>query len=346
MRKIKISFIFAFFGAAFLLNAETKKLPDIDSLKVLPVSLVMDTTENEEIACPALPVISKDDVIVFFDNKLKQLFLTRLKNPKMLPISRSGEGPKEYASSVNSIIIDNELFYMIDYKGKILCFSLKGEFKWEVATRKNVTQIIGKRGDNFYLTESAFTEKLDVNLSLLEWEKGRGFRQIYALPTLTAHMDAIIDGKIQKGCGVYTYAYPAYTICGDTIWAAADEKYRFKIFDLNGKVKKTVSIEAPKPEVASHESMVKDNYAIMDIFCDPPYIYIVSNYFKDGKPRVDLFTPDGKLVKSFLFPYKANSSNAFSGRPSTQTASISGPYFIYVDGDESGFKIYRITPGL
>jgi hypothetical protein len=143
--KYIIVFIVLLFLLFMVLPGEThQKLPPIDSLKELPVTLISDFTEQEELGAPALPVITRDGALFFHDNKLKQLFKSHIDNRKLIPISRYGEGPREYLVIMDMLIHDKSI-YIIDSKQKILCFGLNGEFKWEKRMDASYVRIAVKK---------------------------------------------------------------------------------------------------------------------------------------------------------------------------------------------------------
>jgi hypothetical protein len=332
-------------GVSFpVLPAENQKLPPIASLKELPVTLASDFTGHEEIASPALPVITRDGNIFFFDKKLRQVFKTHIDNQALIPISRKGEGPKEYMFVIHMLIQDGFL-YLSDSPGKLLCFGLNGEFKWEERTNFNLARIVAKSGDIFYLSKTSEFTKDAAYIGIYEWKKGEKERLLNQLPMLTLICDSIINGKRTSGAGYIYIANPVFSLCKDTIIAAGSKEFTFNLLDLKGNLKKTVAVEAPEPEPNKHLKSLPgktgDIYPIMDIFCDPPYIIIISNYFKEGKPRVDFFTMEGKLKKSFLMPVEVDSQSSIMSA-NTRVAAVSNSYLLYTDTQEIGFKVYRI----
>jgi hypothetical protein len=330
---------------SFFLHAENQKIPSIDTLKTLPVQLVLDATTNEDIASPSMPVMAKNGTLFFFDVKLKQVFKTHMDNPKLIPISRSGEGPKEYAG-VTSMIIENDLLYLVDWKGKILCFGLNGDFKWEEPTRKDRLDLKGKRGDKFYITAPSFQDNGQLSMDFCEWQKGGKLRLIYRLPELIVIGSSMVNGKIIKGSAIFPVSEPVFSVWNDNLFTAADSRYKFDIRGLDGKIRKSIIIDAPEPELNESQnhfaSSIEKTYALMDTYYDPPYIFVISNYFRDGKPRVDLFSSDGKLKKSFIMPVKVNCQSSMGGSDN-KSAVFSNRYLFYSNWEESGFQVYRVS---
>lgn len=345
MKHIIVFIVFLLLLFMVLPGETHQKLPPIDSLKELPVTPVSDFTEHEELGAPALPVITRDGTLFFHDYKLKQLFKSHIDNGKLVPISRYGEGPKEYVVIMDMLIQDESL-YMIDSKQKILCFGLNGEFKWEKRMDASYVRIAAKKGDSFYLEGlSIGSEKLIAN-GLFQWKRGEKSSLVTQLPKCFFRGHSLIGGKIQKNTAVIYVAEPVFTICSDVLITAASKEYTFEIRDLKGTLKKTITVDAPPPELSKYvkrfgERAGKVVYAVMDIFWDPPYIIVIPAYFKDGKPRVDFFTLNGELKKSFLMPVIIEGQSRLKFKP--RIAAISNGYLLYMDWEEVGFKVYRLT---
>lgn len=345
MRKVLIPFALMtalVFGNT--LAADAGKLPPIGSLKDLPVTLVADFMDHDDIASPALPIITKDGTIFFFDQKLHQVQRTHLDNKELKPIGRKGEGPKEYYYA-RSMLVRDGLLYISDEKQKLLCFDLDGEYKWEKRLGKAYPRIIGKIGASFLIESTVWDEKNLVNAhgGLFLWKDGQKTTMLVSLPKCAGSATAVIGGKRVKGGAVFDIANPAMAICVDTIVTSASKNYTFDLRGLDGASKKTVTLEAPEPEMYKFAERGKGgdgHYAILDIFCHKSYIAIISSYFKNGKPRIDFFSMDGTLVKSYLMPVEIESQSNLSGK--FKAAVISNGYLLYKDPDEVGFKVYRI----
>lgn len=334
------------------LPAETQKLPPRESLKELPIEIAADFLDHDEIASPVMPVIAKDGTIFFYDAKLKQVFKTHLDNHTLIPLSRHGEGPKEYIH-ISDMLIDGEFIYMIDSKQKILCFGIDGTYKWEKRTDILYEKILDKKGDTFYLVgKSDFSNDL-VHEGVFKWNQDQKRRLVTQLPQLYAETSAymIKDGKEIKTPGILFLAKPVFCVCKnkDMIITSANNQYQFNILNTNGTVIRTISINAPPPEYNKFQKKLKSlsnkkPNAIFDIFCEPPFIIIISNYFKEDKPRVDFFSMEGILKKSFLMPVKMDVETFILTRRG-RLAEIANGFLLYTDLDEVGFMVYKIKPG-
>ena len=333
--------------------AENQKLPPIESLTELPVEMAADFLDHDEIASPAMPVIAKDGTIFFYDSKLKQVFKTHLDNHTLLPISRQGEGPKEYID-VRDMLIDGKYIYIIDAKQKLLCFDIDGIYQWEKRTDTRYDNLLAKRGDAFYLVGTSYDRSDFFNKSLFKWVEGQKRSLVSQLPQLYAKVEAMTPGhkKIENAVGIFLFARPVFCVCKDKdmIITAANNQYQFNILNTNGGKIKTITINAPPPEDNKYQKKFKElfkdkPYAISDIFCEPPHIIIISNYFRDDKPRVDFFSMEGMLKKSFLMPVNMNPETIIFNRRGRLAEIVNG-FLLYIDLDEVGFRVYRIKPGV
>lgn len=321
------------------LPAENIKLPAINSLKELPIILEADFSRDEAIASPAMPVISKDGIIFFFDFKLKQLYKTHLKNRALTPISREGEGPQEYSTFISGMFISGDFVYLIDSKGKMLCFGTDGFYKWEEAIHKSFNGIKGKIDDKFYL-EAYGGSTGSITMELLEWTRGKNTRLIKELPLVFSRGRAIINGKLVENGGFFFIMSPVFSITGDWLISNASPEYKLDFLNLKTNESRNITVTAPKPEL--NEALKKNPnastiqaYSIIQVYEAASYIISISNYFFDQKPRMDFFTLDGKLAASYLAPFKMEDVKL----PFT----IQENFLIYSDPQETGFKIYSFS---
>jgi hypothetical protein len=328
-----------------------EKFPGKNTLKELPVELVLDFYENENVAGASMPVLSEKGDIFFYDGKLNQLLRTHLDDQKVIPISRIGDGPKEYGGGIHSLIVQDNFLYVLDYKYKLLCFTLKGEFKWEEPTRGVYLDIVGKYGDSFFLSRYGVDDIHAQSVSLIQWTKtdsGAEKKKLLALPMQVIRTDAIFDGKVVKGAGIYTLSKPVFSLYKDELIGAAGTEYKLDFFDFKGKPKRSIRVEAPSPEpskmLKKMNATPENTYTVMDVFSNDSYIIVVSSYFKEDKPRIDFFSPGGKLVKSYVLPFPVDSQSRFKYK--TRNATFAFNYLLYTNWRESGFRIYRykITP--
>jgi len=278
------------FGMGFSANAETQKLPPINSLKDLPVQLVMDTMESEELASPCLPEVSKDGVIFFYDYKLKQLYRTSIKNQKLFPISRQGSGPKEYNGGISEMLLDKELIYTLDENGKLMCLGINGDFKWEKQTRTPWMKFIGYRNDKFYFSDTNLKSMKEATFIAIEWKQGEKSRDIIEIPALTMQVDAIDNGKVIPNGAVGFLGKPVFALINNTFVVSGSETYQFDLMGMDGKLIKQIKYNEEYPQCLDYRENKYRRFAIEKICPDSQYIWIFSKYYLNGKPRIDAFT--------------------------------------------------------
>lgn len=334
----KLSFAILFVSMCFSISAvEKQKLPAIDTLKDLPLKQVANFMDHEELASSALPVISTSGDLFFYDSKHKQLFKSNVENHKLTPISKFGEGPKEYAG-VTGLIIEGKHLFVSEGKGKIIRFDLNGVFQEEWRTKGHLlTKMIAKDGDSFYMEGMQMTSK-GLGLALYLVQKGHEAKQIMALLSKSARADAVgRDGKVIKGGGIFPLDSPVYYVTNNRIYSSASEDYEFNIHDKSAKKIQTVYAEFPdaKSALKNYKKYSTTAYSITDIFVSNKHIIVITNFLKNDKPRIDFFDFNGTYKKSFILPFKT----WFHLYPAV---SVSGHYLIHTDRDEVGFTVYEI----
>jgi len=333
-----------------LLNGENKtdkiKLPPIETLKELPLELVADFTENEDIASPALPIMNAKGDLFFYDWKLSQVTKTHLENQEVKAIGRQGEGPGEYIW-VLGICTDDQNVYITDSKRKLLCFDLKGKYKWETRTSNDNRGVIGVNGEIYYMEGIVDLSKLDKSTQgFFEFQKDKPQRLIVDEPLFILLGSASSPTGKKGAVGIFFLGFPAMLLDlkGDQIITAAEPDYQINFYDLQGKTKKSIQCETLKPQFSEGLKKIAKNkkniYAVMDIFLIKDRLAVISNYFIQGKPRLDLFDMKGKLIASYLMPFQVDKrGHRLSG--GAKTVRFTQGYVIYKDPDYSGFKIYR-----
>jgi len=125
-----------------------KIFPPIENLDELELFPVADFTEIPEIASAAMPVISSEGDIFFFDSRLKQLFKSDLSSQKVIPIGRYGEGPGEY-TGIMGLLLENDNLYFLDVHRKIVCLDKEGHLIWEEKFTPNLLEYLVKKGKPF-----------------------------------------------------------------------------------------------------------------------------------------------------------------------------------------------------
>jgi len=316
-----------------------KKLPLIENLDELELFPVADFTEITEIASSAIPAISSEDEIFFFDSRLKQLFKSDLSNRKLVPLGRYGEGPGEY-TGIMGLLLENDNLYFLDGHRKIVCLDTEGHLIWEEKFTPNFTGMIGKKGEAFYFTEVKTDEHGHFMMGLNEWTRARGPRLLCEKPIITVRGNAIVDGKIVKGGGFFFLANPAFAHIGNVLAVSASNKYEFEILDLDGNITHTYTFKAPDPDATEMMKKLKSaesvkNYAIAKILFLNEELLIVSHYYLEDKPRIDRFSLSGDLLSSHILPLDFN--------PPYKDVVMQGDYLVYMDRDHPGFKVFQFS---
>lgn len=316
-----------------------KALPPIEDLEELALLQVADFTKTSKLASAAFPIVSSGDETFFFDFRLKQLFKTDLDPQKIISVGRSGEGPGEYTRILGLLLEDKNL-YVLDARRKVICMDTAGNLVWEEKFTPDFNGVIGKRGDVFYFTEMKTHENGLFMLGLAEWTRANGARPICEKPIVTAQGYAIYEGKRIEGGGIFFLANPAFAMIRNTLVVSASDKYEFDILDFNGNITLMHAFKAPDPELTEkmkgfNSSENLRNYAIAKIMPLNGDFLIVSNYYIKGRPRIDRFSPSGKLVSSHILPFEFD--------PPSKDIVIQGEYLFYIDRDYPGFQVFRFS---
>ncbi|HDT13019.1 MAG TPA: hypothetical protein ENO03_01545 [Candidatus Aminicenantes bacterium] len=275
--------------------------------------------------------------MVFFDSRLNQLFRSRLDGTDLLPVGRSGEGPGEY-TRVLGLLLENDRIYVLDARRKVICLDAAGGLVWEEKVDSDLTGLIGKRGDVFYFSERILDDSGRFTLGMTEWSRSEGPRILCERPIVIAQGNAVYEGKMIRGGGLFFLAEPAFAVIGDALVVSASDKYEFDLLDFDGQVRQGYAFEAPEPDQvkdaqALDPSEILKNYAIARIMPWRDGFLAVSNYRLNGKPRVDRFSAAGELVSSHYLPFEFD--------PPSKNIVIRGDHFFVIDREETGFRVYR-----
>ncbi len=339
MKQVLYILFFSMLAPVLVVGADNPTLPAIRSLKELPVELVKDFTGNKNIASPAQPVAAGEGSLFFYDYKLKQLGKANLEDDTITAVGRFGEGPKAYAGTA-SLWGDEAFVYCVDRKGKLHCFDPKGEFLWEDRLDKVNPRLVGMgNGGIFFYTFSRYSSKVR-SLRLFNRQKDKRALELMTLPVEFIAMKAYSNGKLLKGGGVMNVAVPAVALWDGMLVTSAYRDYRFDLRDLSGKQKSRVTMAAPAPQINPlwkkfKNIDVKKLYAIREIYPFKSTLAVVSNYYREDKPRIDFFDKKGTLLQSYILPFKANGGG--------DSVSIQGGYLFFWEWRKTGFKIYKIN---
>ncbi len=315
------------------------ELPPMEGLEDLPLLQVADFTKTPEIASAGYPIVSSEDEVFFFDSRSRQLFKSDLDRPKLRPVGRPGEGPGEY-SMVMGLLLEKERLYVLDARRRIIRMDTAGQLVWEEKFTYDFTGLVGKKGDAFYLAELRTQEDGRFLLGLTEWTRDKGARLLCEKPIVTARGYALYEGKRIEGGGIFFLANPAFAMIKNALVASASARYEFDISDLDGIILQTRVYGAPAPELT--EDMKKfdsskdlGNYAIAKILPLERGFLAVSNYYLNGKPRIDRYSPSGELISSHILPFEFD--------PPSKDVVIQGEYLFYIDRELPGFRVFRMA---
>ncbi len=323
------------------LSAETVKLPDIDSLKPLPLTLVADFTDHDDVASPTLPTISKDGKIFFVDAKLKQAVISAVKDTKLIKIAGSGEGPKEYALIAYDVLIAGNRLYLVDYKRKMLCFDLEGHFKWEKRFRRvPIEKLLGVDKDRIYTLGGDFTKDGKMIMVVHALHKENEPLRYHGMPVLYTTGSALLEGKMVNDAGIFPVCKPAAALINGNIVTAHHHEYVLERFKPDGTLIDKIKLDAPNPKFAENQQgnakkFADQVYAVRNIFPYKNGMAVISNYFVGKNPRIDFFSAEGKLEKSFILPLPLAEE--------TKLMRITGDYMVCTDAREIGFEVYTIN---
>ncbi len=150
----------------------------------------------------------------------------------------------------------------------------------------------------------------------------------------------MVEGQVQEGGGIFFLAFPAFAVTRSGLVVSAGSSYQIELLDFEGEIITTIHKKAPKPIIT--ESIKKyvwvenlKNMAVSRILSFDDDLLIISNYFRENKPRVDRFSRAGKLKKSYLLPLEFDYP--------AKTVTIQNDLLIYIDREQSGFKAYRMN---
>jgi len=314
-------------------------LPPIEGLGELPLHQVADFTKTPELASAGYPIVSSEDEVFFFDIRLRQLFKSDLDRPMLRPVGSPGEGPGEY-TRIMGLLLEKDHLYVLDARRKIICMDTAGKLVWEEKIPYDFTGLVGKNGDAFYLAERRAQDDGQFMLGLTEWTRDKGARLLCEKPIVTARGYALYEGKLIEGGGIFFLANPVFAMIKNALVVSASVKYEFDISDLDGIILQTRLYGAPAPELTeamkkSDSSMDLGNYAIAKILPLERGFLAVSNYYLEGKPRIDRYSPSGDLISSHILPFEFN--------PPSKDVVIQGEYLFYIDTQLTGFQVFRIA---
>lgn len=337
MRKLVYILTLTVFVLGFC--GKTGNFTPMEKLKPLKLSLVANFTELEELGLIGdVELLGKREAI-FYDAQKKAVYRTPLSTKELTPIGRPGEGPGEY-SSLSDLYVNGNRIYMVDRKDKIIMYSTEGKFLSEQKLKSHFFRawFLGKIDKDFIMATLVMKNRIEPYLGIYRWRNGKEPELITENPVSQKTTKRESDGKI--AFQIFFISLPSYAVVGNKIFAAASHRYTFSFLNKEGKILKNVTIEAPKPQLFPFFRKIKGMernkaYAIIYAHQCREKLCVISSYFKENFPRLDVFSTNGRYLKSYILPLEYK-------RPIAYSIKIQGDYLIYYSIDESGFKIYRL----
>jgi hypothetical protein len=315
-------------------------LPDIKSLPELKLELVLDLSDHSDVGLPWAGRISPRGDFVFFDVQLRRVMIMPFSGRGGRTIGSFGEGPGEY-QNVLDIRLEDDGILILDSRGRLIEFGWEGRWKRERKLPGVYDKILGRIGEDVYLSGRIISPESFFDKAVVKWREGEK-----AVPLFKMSSDAIrtqastLDGKSMTG-GMFTLSEPAFAFLENGFAAAADSRYRILHFDPAGKERSSWEVKAPDPEYYGRMFGMyngkRSAYAVRDMFPLPGAVAVVGNFFRDGKPRLDVFDRTGKRTSSWVIPLSCEAPYC--------RCQIEGEYLIHFSSEE-GTRIYRMISRL
>ncbi len=320
----------------------SQALPDIKSLPELKVEPVLNLSDYPDIGSPAVGRISPQGEFVFFDSRLHQIMVISLDGQNKRSIGSYGQGPGEYLR-VRDILVDDDSIIILDQRSFLIEYDRGGQLQREMKLPVSCSKILGQSGHIYYLSGRIASEAGFFEHAVIKWSEEAGALTLFKMKSDVVRTEAYSnDGQKLSGGGLVNVQDPAFAFLGTELAASAGSPYLIHFYDLAGKEIRTWKIKAPKPQFSGplvnfYNKAGKEAYAIRNIFVWPDRLAVVSNFFRNGQPRLDCFDPQGKLTSSWLMPLADDPPSSYS--------LIEPGYLIYFSQAE-GCRIYRILSTL
>jgi len=319
---------------------DDQSLPDLKSLPELKLELVLDLSDHPDAGLPWVGRISPRGEFVFYDARLHRIMIMPFDGRNARTVGSFGEGPGEYQNVLDIRLEENGLF-ILDSRGRIVEFGWEGSWRRDRRLPRSYEKILGRSGDSFYLVGRDISAESFSDRSVEKWREGEE-----AVPLLKMRADVLqtkassLDGKAMAG-GTFTLSEPALALMDDGFAASDGPDYRIRLFDSRGKARSAWGVKSPKPEFFGRMFGMyngkRSAYAIRDIFPLSGAVAVVGNFFRDGKPRMDVFDRAGKRTSSWVIPLSCEAP--FS------RCQIEAGFLIHFSSDE-GTRVFRIMSRL
>jgi hypothetical protein len=314
-------------------------LPALSGLPELKIGLELDFADHPVAGLPWLGHVRSSE-FVFFDIKLHQVFRAALPDGDIRKIGGPGQGPGEY-EGVLDIYLDGKATFVLDGRGRIIAYGHDGKVVRDMKPPLRFERFLGLRKDLYFLEGRGTTPETFGEKILASWREGGEAKVLLkSSADVVATKAADLNGKAMGG-GHFTLSEPVFALFDEGFVEASGSLYRLRFFDPVGKAAGTWSVIAPKPEFA--EAMFKSYngrrsaYAVRAVFPLPSGLAVVGNYFRDGRPRLDVFDRQGRIRGSYLIP--------LTWEAPYSRCQIENGRLIYFSSQE-GCRIYRIISPL
>ena len=326
----------AFTAAAW---AGETALPALSGVPELKIEIEIDFADHSIVGLPWLGHIQGSE-FVFYDIKLHQVFRTSLSGGNLHRVGGSGQGPGEY-DGVQDLYLDNDATFVLDGRGRIIVYGRNGKVVRDMKPPLRFERFIGRRGGLFYLegrnsSPAAFHERI-----VSSWREDGEAKVLLKSPAdVVATKAADLNGKAMGG-GHFTLSEPVFALFDEGFVEASGSLYRLRFFDAAGKTAGAWSFAAPKPEFSGPMfkpyNGQRSAYAVRAVFPLPSGLAVIGNYFRDGRPRIDVFDRQGRIRASYLLP--------LTWEAPYSRCQIENGRLIYFSSQE-GCRIYRIVSPL
>ncbi len=311
-------------------------------LKTLSLKTVADFTTRQDLGVVVDATVGKGGKVFFFEAGREKLFRLSLSSPaEPVQIGEKGEGPGEYAG-LSSVYADEERVYALDSRSKILVYSYGGEllFEQKFKTELYWPRFVGKLGQRLFFYSIHFKDRVNPTMGLFCWREGKEPEKLMDLPVVAEIKKRGSGEKVMFQ--IFFLSFPTYALVNGNLLYSASPSYSLHLRSLEGKELWRASLKAPPAEIPPYlrkflKKSRKKLYPIITAFQCRNRICVLCNYYEGNKPRLDVFSLEGKFLRSYLFPLKIE-------RPVANPIKVQGEYLLYFPSGEEGFKVYRL-PG-
>jgi len=319
---------------------DDQSLPNLKSLPELKLELVLDLSDRPDVGLPWVGRISPRGEFVFYDVRLHRIMVMPFDGRNGRAVGSFGEGPGEYQNVLDIRLEENALF-ILDSRGRIVEFGWDGSWRRDRRLPRSYEKILGRSGDFFYLVGRDISPESFSDKIVVKWREGEEAVLLLKMRADVLQTKASTpDGKALAG-GMFTLSEPAFALTDNGFAASDGPDYRIRLFDSSGKARSAWEVASPKPEFFGRMFGMyngkRSAYAVREIFPLPGAVAVVGNFFRDGKPRMDVFDRAGKRTSSWVIPLSCEAPYS--------RCQIEGEYLIHFSSEE-GTRLFRMISRL